>query len=153
MFGFSFWLLGCSIPSSKSSFPPPNQAASAARRIFIFSIRTSAFTGGALCAVRWNALFGFSFWLLGCSILSSQSSFPPPNQAASAARRIFIFSDPNVSVHPRRTLCAVVVERLVGFHFHRLFLASRPEIVSAGFVTFVLLWWKIHCARSCQYIS
>ena len=65
---------------------------------------------------------------------------------------IFVFS-PNVSVHPRRTLCAVAVERLVGFHFHRLFLASRPEIVSAGLVTFVLQWWKIHCERRCQYIS
>ena len=73
-----------------------------------------------------------------------------PNKIAS----IFLtISSLNVSVHPRRTLCAVVVERLVGFHFHRLFLASRPEIVSAGFVTFVLQWWKIHGARSCQYIS
>ena len=62
-------------------------------------------------------MFGFSFWLLGCSIPSSKSSFPPPNQAASAARRIFISSDPNVCVHPRRTLCAVVVERLVGPDF------------------------------------
>ena len=35
---------------------------------------------------------------------------------------VFIsFPVQNVSVHPRRTLCAVVVERLVGFHFHRLF--------------------------------
>ena len=54
---------------------------------------------------------------------------------------------------PSRHLWRVMVERLVGFHFHRLFLASRPEIVSAGLVTFVLQWWKIHCARRCQYIS
>ena len=54
---------------------------------------------------------------------------------------------PNVSVHPRRTLCAVVVERLVGSHFHWLFLASLSEIVPAGFVTFVSQWWRVHCAR------
>ena len=58
---------------------------------------------------------------------------------------------PNVSVH-RRRLVRRTVERLVGFHFHWLFLASLFQIVSAGFVTFVLLWWKVHCARGCQYI-
>ena len=35
------------------------------------------------------------------------------------------------------TLCTVGVECLVGFHFHRLFLASLSEIVPAWFVTFV----------------
>ena len=46
-----------------------------------------------------------------------------------------------------------MVERLVGSLFHRLFLASLFQIASAGFVTFVLLWWRVHCARGCQYIS
>ena len=64
MFGFSFWLLGCSIPSSKSSFPPPNQAASAARRIFIFSIRTSAFTVAPLVARKVERLVGLFIWFL-----------------------------------------------------------------------------------------
>ena len=36
-------------------------------------------------------------------------------------RAVFSSLLPNVSVHPRRTLCAVVVERLVRSHFHRLF--------------------------------
>ena len=49
---------------------------------------------------------------------------------------IFIFS-PNVSIHPRCTLCTVGVECLVGSHFHWLFLASLSEIVPARFVTFV----------------
>ena len=38
---------------------------------------------------------------------------------------------------PSRHLWRVMVERLVGFHFHRLFLASFSQIVYAGFVTFV----------------
>ena len=54
---------------------------------------------------------------------------------------------------PSRHLWRVMVERLVGFHFHRLFLASLSEIVSAGFVTFVFQWWKVRSARGCQYIS
>lgn len=56
-----------------------------------------------LCAVRCNALFGFMFWLLGCFIPGSESSFPPPNQAASAARRILLSFDPNVTVQARPT--------------------------------------------------
>ena len=54
---------------------------------------------------------------------------------------------------PSRHLWRVVVERLVGSHFHRLFLASLSEIVPAWFVTFVFQWWKVHCARGCLYIS
>ena len=50
-------------------------------------------------------------------------------------------------------LVARKVERLVGSHFHWLFLASLFQIVSAGFVTFVSLWWKVHCARGRPYIS
>ena len=65
---------------------------------------------------------------------------------------VFIVLSPNVSIHPRCTLCTVGVECLVGFHFHWLFLASLFQIVSAGFVTFVSLWWKVHCARGRQYI-
>ena len=64
----------------------------------------------------------------------------------------YIFPDPT-SAFTVAPLVARKVERLVGFHFHRLFLASLSEIVSAGFVTFVSLWWKVHCARGCQYIS
>ena len=35
---------------------------------YFFIFRTSAVTGGALCAVRWSALFGFSF-MRGCASL------------------------------------------------------------------------------------
>ena len=65
-----------------------------------------------------------------------------------SARSCLYISESNVSVHPRRTLCAVGVQRLVGSHFHWLFLASLSEIVPAGFVTFVFQWWRVRCARS-----
>ena len=42
---------------------------------------------------------------------------------------VFSFSQANVSVH-RRRLVRRTVERLVGFHFHWLFLASLSEIVA-----------------------
>ena len=58
----------------------------------------------------------------------------------------------NVEVHLRRTLCDVRWNVLLAPIIHRLFLASLSQIVSAGFVTFVSLWWKVHCARGCQYI-
>ena len=48
---------------------------------------------------------------------------------------------------PSRHLWRVVVERLVGSHFHWLFLASLSEIVLAWFVTFVSQWWRVRCAR------
>ena len=35
----------------------------------------------------------------------------------SVGRAVAHYSDSNVSVHPRRTLCAVGVQRLVGFYF------------------------------------
>jgi len=65
-------------------------------------------------------------------------SFPPPNQAASAARRIFISSDPNVSVHPRRTLCAVGVQRLVGIFILAVHALDLFEIVAAASMLFPL---------------
>ena len=37
--------------------------------------------------------------------------------------------------------------------FHRLFLASLSQIVSARFVTFVYQWWRVRSARGCLYIS
>ena len=63
-----------------------------------------------------------------------------------------IFPDPT-SAFTVAPLVARKVERLVGSRFHRLFLASLSEIVSAGFVTFVFQWWKVRSARGCQYIS
>ena len=58
------------------------------------------------------------------------------------------FLSPNVSVH-RRRLVRRTVERLVGSLFHRLFLASLFQIVSAWFVTFVFQWWRVRRARGC----
>jgi hypothetical protein len=60
------------------------------------------------------------FWLLGCFIPGSESSFPPPNQAASAARRILLSFDPNVTGQRtahfvRRTLHPIVGPNF--FHF------------------------------------
>ena len=46
------------------------------------------------------------------------------------------FSSSNVGVHLRRTLCAVMVERIVGFIYHG-FYWPRPKIVSAWSVPFV----------------
>ena len=106
-----------------------------------------------LCAVRVESIV--RIFILAARMFHSQfqivfSSAESGRISGQADLHIFY---PNVSVHPRRTLCAVGVERLVGFHFHWLFLASLSEIVSAWFVTFVSLWWKVHCARGRQYIS
>ena len=60
-----------------------------------------------------------------------------PINIMAFSRLEIILLNPNVSIHPRCTLCTVGVECLVGFHFHRLFLASLSEIVPAWFVTFV----------------
>ena len=54
---------------------------------------------------------------------------------------------------PSRHLWRVGVQRLVGFHFHWLFLASLSEIVSAGFVTFVFQWWRVRRARGGSLFS
>ena len=120
---------------------------------FIFSSNVEVHLRRTMCDVRCNALFAhilLAVWLLTPKI--QFFLFLPPNQAASAARRHLHIFCANVSVH-RRRLVRRTVERLVGFHFHRPFLASLSKIVSAGFVPFVLLWWKVHCARGCQYIS
>ena len=45
---------------------------------------------------------------------------------------------------PSRHLWRVMVERLVGFHFHWLFLASLSEIVAARSMLFPLTVWKVH---------
>ena len=81
----------------------------------------------------------------GCSAVP----FPAPNRLF--LRRIRPHQQPGGSSYflserqrsPSRHLWRVMVERLVGFHFHRLFLASLSEIVSAWFVTIVSL-----CGRS-----
>ena len=83
-------------------------------------------------------MFGFSFWLLGCSIPSSKSSFPPPNQAASAARRIFISSDPNVGVQVRRGLVSRNLERFVGIFILAVHALTRSQIVAARSMHFAL---------------
>jgi len=106
-----------------------------------------------LWVVACNPLFENSFRLFGCFI---SHSIPNP-----CCLRTFVFSivpprsflSSNVSVHPRCTLCAVEVERLVGFHFHRLFLASLSQIVPAWFETFLSLWWRVRCARSSPLFS
>ena len=72
-----------------------------------------------LCAVGCNALFGFMFWLLGCFIPGSESSFPPPNQAASAARRILLSFDPNVTVQARPTALLYTIVARKG-HCHAI---------------------------------
>ena len=105
-----------------------------------------------LCAVRVERLV--RIFILAARLFHSQlqivfSSAESGRISGQADLHIFY---PNVSVH-RRRLVRRTVERLVGSHFHRLFLASLSEIVPAGFVTFVSLWWKVHCARGCQYIS
>ena len=65
---------GCSavpFPAPNRLFPPPNQAASAARRIFIFSIRTSGVRGpDTLWRVPWNRLLdAFSLLSYGAEVL------------------------------------------------------------------------------------
>ena len=45
---------------------------------------------------------------------------------------------PNVSVHPRRTLCAVVVERLVGIFILAVHALDLSEIVAAWSMLFPL---------------
>ena len=80
----------------------------------------------------------------GCSAVPFLN--PGIRFAVGPSRRSYpgiIIIIPNVSVHPRRTLCAVVVERLVGSHFHWLFLASLSEIVPAGVETILSLWWRV----------
>ena len=81
----------------------------------------------------WSLFFALSMWKVHCTCGSLL--FICPTSA-------FTFAP----------LVARKVERLVGFHFHWLFLASLFQIVSAGFVTIVFQWWKVHCARGCQYI-
>ena len=66
-------------------------------------------------------MLGFSLWLF--------MPWPCPKSwprrrcslreggGGSISRAVAHYSDPNVCVHPRRTLCAVVVERLVGPDF------------------------------------
>ena len=105
-----------------------------------------------LCAVRVERIV--RIFILAARMFHSQfqivfSSAESGRISGQADLHIFY---PNVSVHLRRTLCAVRVERLVGFIFHGCYW-PRPIIVSAWFVTFVSLWWKVHCARGCQYIS
>ena len=106
-----------------------------------------------LCAVRVERIV--RIYISAARLFHSQ--FPIVFSSAESGRisgqaDLHIFY-PNVSVHPRCTMCTVGVERLVGSLFHRLFLASLSKIVSAGFVTFVSLWWKVHCARGRLYIS
>ena len=67
-----------------------------------------------------------------------------------AATQYFLNPTSAFTVAP---LVARKVERLVGSHFHWLFLASLFQIVSAGFVTFVYQWWRVRRARGCLYIS
>ena len=59
----------------------------------------------------------------------------------------------NVSVQVRRSFVRRNLQRLVGFHFHRLFLASLSQIVPAWFETFLSLWWRVRCARSSPLFS
>ena len=49
-----------------------------------------------------------------------------------------IYSGANVSVHPRRTLCAVVVERLVGIFILAVHALDLSEIVAAWSMLFPL---------------
>ena len=105
-----------------------------------------------LCAVMVERIvrnFILAVWLFHFPF---KSKSPSPLHLCSAWSRSVHFQCERQR-SPSRHLWRVMVERLVGFHFHWLFLASLFQIVSAGFVTFVLLWWKVHCARGCQYIS
>ena len=98
-----------------------------------------------LCDVRCNALFAhilLAVWLLTPKI--QFFLFLPPNQAASAARRHLHIFCANVSVHPRRTLCAVVVERFVGIFFLAVHALALSEIVAASSMLFARGWWRVH---------
>ncbi len=59
---------------------------------------------------------------------------------------------PNVSVHPRRTLCAVVVERLVGIFILAVHALALSEIVAASSMLFARGWWRVHFTCGSQYI-
>ena len=108
---------------------------------FIFFFRpTSAVTGGALCAPY--GATPCSDLCFGCSAVPyscSESSFPPPNQAASAARRILLSFDPNVCVQPRRTLCAVGCNALLDF-ISRLFMPC----------SYLKSWLRSRCGFCCR---
>ena len=68
-------------------------------------------------------------------------------------RAVAIYIPVPTSAFTVAPLVARKVERLVGSLFHRLFLASLFQIVSAWFVTFVFQWWRVRRARGCLYIS
>ena len=69
------------------------------------------------------------------SLVRAEIALLPHHPPASLG--IIIFSA-NVSVHPRRTLCAVVVERLVGIFFLAVHALDLSEIVAAWSMLFPL---------------
>ena len=118
---------------------------------------TSAFTVAPLVARKVERLVGFHFHRLFLASLSEIVpawfvTFVSSVVEVPLCARQLIIPDPT-SAFTVAPLVARKVERLVGSLFHRLFLASLFQIVSAWFVTFVSLWWKVHCARGRQYIS
>jgi hypothetical protein len=58
----------------------------------------------------------------------------------------------NVSVHPRRTMCAVGVQRLVGIFILAVHALDLSEIVAARSMLFAGGWWRIHFTCGSPYI-
>ena len=69
-----------------------------------------------------------------------------------SARGCLYISESNVSVHPRRTLCAVGVERLVGIFILAVHALALSEIVAASSMLFARGWWRVHFTCGSQYI-
>ena len=72
---------------------------------------------------------------------------------------LIIFRNPVILsswVQRQRSPSAHLVRRRGGTPCWLRFSSAVPgfalQIVSAWFVTFVIQWWRVHCARGCQYI-
>ena len=134
--------------------------------------------GGSLWAVAWNRLFDdFSSqnhekwpengqkWAVG-AVLGAVFIFLAVAGACSCPlgdfyryfvrRRHIAQSISSSLVERQRSPSAHLVRRRCGTPCWLRYSSAVPgfalQIVSAWFVTFVIQWWRVHCARGCQYI-
>ena len=105
--------------------------------------------GGTPC---WNFLFGCSCPGPVRNRGRVVDALSIDGSGGSVGRAVGHYSDSNVSVHPRRTLCAVGVERLVGIFILAVHALALSEIVAASSMLFARGWWRVHFTCGSPYI-